>query len=76
MSVYATAEIVARRLAHEELIETVPYLVAPGTSSRYSFRPGDGAEPRTLGPALVPIGYGCFRIPAHGLCWSWRAHTA
>jgi len=27
---YATAEVVARRLAREELIETVPYLVEPG----------------------------------------------
>jgi hypothetical protein len=32
---YATAEMAARRLAREELVETVPYLVEPG----HQFRP-------------------------------------
>ena len=32
---YATAEMAARRLAREELVETVPYLVEPG----HRFRP-------------------------------------
>jgi pimeloyl-ACP methyl ester carboxylesterase len=57
-SVYATAEIAAHRLAREELIEIVPYLVRPGHEfdpCLYCAEPSDAEPPW---PAVF--------------AWSWR----
>ena len=71
---YATAEIVAGRLAREELIETVPYLVEPGHefgSCLYC------AEPR--GPAVFAWSWRRWsgrRVVVRASCTNWSCVRA